>query len=169
MADLALSEKKVECMWEFRIKRHALESPHRMNVDFPHWMNIFFWECGLKKIRLRFSFWPHMLLSWVSVIIMAMKLAYGPVHHGYTYNLMELKADWLHPLNYPHTPTKNVGHFQPANAHDPFHWRMVLEKQLWIVACKNRPEVLYKQAKVALDSYRDGQTDATNPIISLLL
>ncbi len=23
---------------------------------------------------------------------------------------------------------KNVGHIQPTNAHDPFHWRMVVEK-----------------------------------------
>ncbi len=28
-----------------------------------------------------------------------------------------------------------------------------LSQQIWIVACKNRPGVLYKQAKVALDSY----------------
>ncbi len=27
--------------------------------------------------------------------------------------------------------------------------------KIWLVACKTRPEVLYKQAEVALDSYHD--------------
>ncbi len=35
--------------------------------------------------------------------------------------LSEFKADRLHPHDYSHTPTKNVGHVQPTNAHDPFH------------------------------------------------
>ncbi len=67
--------------------------------------------------------------------------------------------------------TKNVGHIQPTNAHDPFHWRMVVEKAhilTWYLygsdcvkwpestdmncSMKNRTEVLYKQAKVTLDS-----------------
>ncbi len=48
----------------------------------------------LKNVRLRFSFWAHMLLSWVSVIIpgalkwkhlsLQMNLAYGPLDVGYT-------------------------------------------------------------------------------------
>ena len=38
-------------------------------------------DLGLKNVRLQFSFWPHMLLSWVSV-----RLTYGPVHHGYIKN-----------------------------------------------------------------------------------
>ena len=36
----------------------------------------------MKNVRLRFSFWAHMLLSWVSV--MQMNLAYGPLDVGYT-------------------------------------------------------------------------------------
>ena len=122
----------------------------RLNSWVPH-LRLSVWQIdlGFKNFRLRFSFWPHMLLSWVSVIIlralkwkhqtlaalvwvlnvsteisskihvwdkaakhwtipdhtvenlsthsksmgspvskiiMAMKLAYGPVHHGYIKN-----------------------------------------------------------------------------------
>ena len=44
---------------------------------------VFKGDLKLKNVCLRFSFWVHILLSGVSVIIMAMKLAYGPVQHGY--------------------------------------------------------------------------------------
>ena len=39
-----------------------------------------------------------------------------------------------------------------------------MSQQIWIVACKNCPEVLYKQAKVALDSLTgmDGGKMQTN-------
>ncbi len=40
----------------------------------------------LKNICLQFSFWAHMLLSWVSVIIVDVGLAYVPVRHGYMKN-----------------------------------------------------------------------------------
>ena len=37
----------------------------------------------LKNVRLRFSFWAHMLLSWVSLRIGHVNLAYGPLDVAY--------------------------------------------------------------------------------------
>ncbi len=80
---------------------------------------------------------------------------------------------WAKPLR----SKKNEGHFQSIDAHDPFqgyhsyptslvglgksdHRRLssgclkCLESTIMSCSIKNRPEGLYKQAKVALDSYR---------------
>ena len=77
-------------------------------------------------------------------------------------------------LLYKWSCTKNVWHFQSTSAHDhtikglifvtpglarppifPVKTASGSERQSWVVACKNCPEVLCKQAKVALDSYHD--------------
>ena len=81
--------KVLVCWWH-----PAVVSSFGYWIPFMCHLRLSVWQIdlGLKIFRLRFSFWPHMLLSWVPVIILraliivAMKLAYGPVHHGYIKN-----------------------------------------------------------------------------------